>query len=55
MKKKFLLLICIKGVEKEEGKFYVNSTLNDESFVTIQYLFYINKYEYHNDDYSSLQ
>ena len=45
----------IYTVEKEEGKFYINSTLNDESFVTIQYLFYINKYEYHNDDYSSLQ
>ena len=45
----------IYTVEKEEGKFYINSTLKDESFVTIQYLFYINKYEYHNDDYSSLQ
>ena len=45
----------IYTVEKEEGKFYINTTLKDESFVTIQYLFYINKYEYHNDDYSSLQ
>lgn len=41
-------------IEKEKGKFYVKYFVDDESMITIQYLFYINKYEYYEDDYIPL-
>ena len=51
----------IKGIkklyttEKEKGKFYINSTIDTNYIITIQYIFYINKYEHYSDDYIPLQ
>ena len=53
--------IGIKGIkklyttEKEKGKFYINSTIDTNYIITIQYIFYINKYEHYSDDYIPLQ
>lgn len=40
--------------EEKKGKFFINPTIEYNYIVTIQYLFYINKYEYYNDDYIPL-
>lgn len=40
--------------EEKKGKFFINPTMEYNHIVTIQYLFYINKYEYYNDDYIPL-
>ena len=53
--------IGIKGIKKlyttkkEKGKFYINSTIDTNYIITIQYIFYINKYEHYSDDYIPLQ
>lgn len=40
--------------EEKKGKFFINPTMEYNHIITIQYLFYINKYEYYNDDYIPL-
>lgn len=44
----------IYTIEKEIGKFFINPVVNEDDIITIQYLFYINKYEYYHDDYIPL-
>lgn len=40
--------------EQKKGRFFISSTMDEDDIITIQYLFYINKYEYYFDDYIPL-